>query len=54
VDDEDRRFERPRRILEASVARQLDLLAEVRAVVRPSTSGSSERAPPAEMRVTRG
>jgi hypothetical protein len=45
VDDEDRRFERHRRILEASVARQLDLLAKVRVVARPAASGSFERAP---------
>jgi hypothetical protein len=53
VDDEDRRFERHRRILEASVARQLDLLAKVRAVARPAASGSFERAPQVELRVVR-
>jgi hypothetical protein len=54
LDDEDRRFERHRRILEASVARQLDLLAKVRAVARPAASGSFERAPQVELRVVRG
>ncbi|HUL57621.1 MAG TPA: hypothetical protein VLU43_00010 [Anaeromyxobacteraceae bacterium] len=54
VDDEDRRFERHRRIMEASVARQLDLLAKVRAVARPAASGSFERAPQVELRVIRG
>lgn len=53
VDDEDRRFERHRRILEASVARQLDLLAKVRGVARPAASGSFERAPQVELRVVR-
>jgi hypothetical protein len=53
ADDEDRRFERHRRILEASVARQLDLLAKVRAVARPAASGSFERAPQVELRVLR-
>lgn len=51
VDDEDRRFERHRRILEASVARQLDLLAKVRSVAQPAASGSFERAPQVELRV---
>jgi hypothetical protein len=51
VDDEDRRFERHRRILEASLARQLDLLAKVRTVARPTSSGSIERAPQVELRV---
>jgi len=54
VDDEDRRFERHRRILEASVARQFDLLAKVRTVARPAASGSFERAPHVELRVVRG
>jgi hypothetical protein len=54
VDAEDRRFERHRRVLEASVARQLDLLAKVRAVAKPATSGSFERAPQVELRVVRG
>jgi hypothetical protein len=54
VDDEDRRFERHRRILEASVARQLDLLSKVRALVRPAASlGSFERAPQVELRIVR-
>jgi hypothetical protein len=54
VDDEDRRFERHRRILEASVARQLDLLAKVRAVAQPAAPGSFEHAPQVELRVVRG
>jgi hypothetical protein len=55
VDDEDRRFERHRRILEASVARQLDLLAKVRVVAQPAAaSGSFERAPQVELRVVQG
>lgn len=53
VDDGDRRFERHRRMLEAGVARQLDLLAKVRAVARPAASGSFERAPQVELRVVR-
>jgi hypothetical protein len=54
VDDEDRRLERHRRILEASVARQLDLLGKVRAVAQPAAgSGSFERAPQVELRVVR-
>lgn len=52
VDDEDRRFERHRRILEASMARQLDLLAKVRAAC-PAASGSFERAPQVELRLVR-
>ena len=51
VDDEDRRFERHRRILEASVARQLDLLGKVRAVAQPAAPGSFERTPQVELRV---
>ncbi len=51
VDDEDRRFERHRRILEASVARRLDLLAKVRTMARPAALGSFERAPQVELRV---
>lgn len=54
ADDEDRRFERHRRILEASIGRQLDVLAKVRAVAKPATSGSFERAPQVELRVVRG
>lgn len=54
LDDEDRRFERHRRVLEASIGRQLDLLAKVRAVAKPATSGSFERAPQIELRVVRG
>lgn len=54
VDDEDRRFERHRRILEASVARQLDLLTKVRSMARSAAvSGSSERPPQVELRVVR-
>jgi hypothetical protein len=53
VDDEDRRFERHRRILEASVARQLDLLAKVRAVAGAGAAGLFERAPQVELRVVR-
>lgn len=53
VDYHDRRFERHRRILEGSIARQLDLLAKVRAVARPAASGSFERAPQVELRVVR-
>ncbi len=49
VDDEDRRLERHRRILESSMARQLDLLAKVRAMGEPSASGSFERAPQVEI-----
>lgn len=52
ADDEDRRFERHRRILEASMSRQLDLLAKVRAVAVPAAgSGSFEQAPPVQLRV---
>jgi hypothetical protein len=52
VDDADRGYERHRRILEASMARQLDLLAKLRSMgVAASSSGSSERPPPVELRV---
>lgn len=51
VDDEDRRFERHRRILEASVARQLELLTKVRSMAQPAAaSGSFERGPQVELR----
>jgi hypothetical protein len=53
VDDEDHRFERHRRILEASVARQFDLLARVRTLARPAAPDSYERAPQVELRVVR-
>jgi hypothetical protein len=54
-DDEDRRFERHRRILENSVARQLDLLVKVREMAKTSAvSGSSERLPPVELRILKG
>lgn len=54
ADDEDRRFERHRRILEASVSRQLDLLAKVKAMAKTaSASGSFERPPAVELRVVR-
>jgi len=54
VDDEDRRYERHRRILEASVARQLELFSKVRALALPAaSSGSFERAPQVELRVVR-
>ena len=54
-DDEDRRFERHRRILEASVARQLDLLVKLREMAKTSAvSGSSERLPPVELRILKG
>lgn len=54
-DDEDRRFERHRRILENSVARQLDLLAKVREMAKTSAvAGSSERLPPVELRILKG
>ena len=52
VDDADRRYERHRRILEASMARQLDLLARLRVMgVAASSSGSFERPSPLELRV---
>lgn len=52
ADDEDRRFERHRRILEASVSRQLDLLAKVKAMATASSaSGSFEQPPAVELRV---
>lgn len=54
VDDEDKRFERHRRILEVSMSRQLDLLAKVKAAAQAAAaSGSSERAAPVELRVVR-
>jgi hypothetical protein len=54
-DDEDRRFERHRRILEASVGRQLDLLVKLREMAKTAaTSGSSERLPPVELRILKG
>jgi hypothetical protein len=54
ADDEDRRFERHRRILDASVSRQLDLLAKVKAQAQAaSASGSFERPPAVELRVVR-
>ncbi|WP_242353873.1 hypothetical protein [Anaeromyxobacter sp. SG64] len=54
ADDGDKQFERHRRILEASMSRQLDLLAKVKAAAQAAAaSGSSERAAPVELRVVR-
>jgi hypothetical protein len=55
VDEEDKRFERHRRLLENAVARQLDLLAKLKAATEEvRASGSSERLPAVELRVIRG
>jgi hypothetical protein len=52
ADDEDRRFERHRRLLDTAVSRQLDLLTKLKTLPRPvELSGSFERPPRVELRV---
>lgn len=55
VDAQDRQIERHRRLLEASMGRQLDLLGKVRAAAQlAASSGSYERAEVLELRVIGG